>query len=205
MAVWGAPYPDTAHAERACQAAIEQRDLIQRLNVTLSAKYGVTIQVRMGINSGMVTAGNMGSDKKFQYTVMGDVVNLAARMEAANKEFGTDIIIGENTRKLLGPEMIVRTLGRVIPVGRTLGMIVYALEGHKRSITDRRLKVISLYEQALECFFQRDWKSCLRLLDESLALEHDIPAVILRTRARDYQMEPPGADWHGEYVQKEKD
>jgi adenylate cyclase len=97
MAEWGVPYPVPDHAAQACLAALEQQEKLAELRPILKAKYGKEIRVRMGLNSGTVTAGNMGSDKRFQYTVMGDAVNQAARLEPANKDYGTLIIMGEAT------------------------------------------------------------------------------------------------------------
>jgi class 3 adenylate cyclase len=93
MAVWGAPYPNPSHAEKACAAALRQRELMHAVNEQFAVPAGIELRVRTGINSGHVVAGNMGSGRKFQYTVIGDAVNLAARLEPFNKDFGTDIIM----------------------------------------------------------------------------------------------------------------
>ncbi|MEM6885262.1 MAG: CHASE2 domain-containing protein, partial [Verrucomicrobiota bacterium] len=97
MAEWGVPLEDPEHARKACRAAILQLEALDALNAQIEEESGISLAVRMGINSGQVSAGNMGSEKRFQYTVMGDAVNLAARLEPANKEYGSRIIIGEKT------------------------------------------------------------------------------------------------------------
>ncbi|MDI6774001.1 MAG: adenylate/guanylate cyclase domain-containing protein [Verrucomicrobiota bacterium] len=205
MAVWGAPYPDPEHARKTCQAALEHREIVRRLNARLQVEYGVTLNVRMGVNSGTVTAGNVGSARKFQYTVLGDTVNLAFRLEAANKEFGADIIIGEQTRALLGSEIVVRALGKIRVLGKSLSTTAYALEGRQESVGEAGLRVIRDYEAARACFTRREWAECRRRLDEILAREDDPPSAILRDRALRYQQHPPGPDWDGECVQGAKD
>ena len=97
MAVWGVPYPNEDHRMLACMAALEQQQRLKELRPKFRQDFGAEIYTRMGINSGEVTAGYMGSSQKMSYTVMGDAVNTAARFEPLNKIYGTDIAIGEAT------------------------------------------------------------------------------------------------------------
>jgi adenylate cyclase len=129
MAVWGAPFPVEDHALRACRAALAQRDRLTALQKEFREKFGLELRVRMGINTGCMTAGNMGSARRHQYTVMGDVVNVAARLEEANKEFGTDILMGEETWRRVNDKMVCRRVADIRVRGREKPLVVYELVG----------------------------------------------------------------------------
>ncbi|HDR05632.1 MAG TPA: adenylate/guanylate cyclase domain-containing protein, partial [Candidatus Marinimicrobia bacterium] len=127
MCDFGVPVEDPDHAWKACWAALDQQEKLKRLREEIKAEHGVEIIVRMGINSGLVSAGNMGSNQRFQYTVMGDAVNAAARFESANKQYGTYIMIGDNTYKLAKEYIEVRILDKIVVKGKAIPIIVYNL------------------------------------------------------------------------------
>lgn len=204
MAVWGAPFPDPQHAVKACLSALEQQRLIRALGDDLKAEYGVDLRVRMGIGSGRVTAGNMGSEKKFQFTVIGDVVNLASRLEPANKDFGTDIVISETTYRMAKDVVVARALARIVVIGKKEVVEVFELVGEKGKVPPEMLAVIESYEQALQRFYGRDWDGCLALVDGILTKRGDGPASLLRRRALECKAHPPADGWQGEYVRAEK-
>jgi adenylate cyclase len=131
MAEWGVPYAVPDHALQACRAALEQIAALEKLNLDWKERFGHSIAVRIGVNTGVVTAGNMGSRRRFQYTVMGDAVNLAARLEPLNKEYGTTILIGERTAELVKDALNVRLVDRVTLHGRSTPENVYELIGEK--------------------------------------------------------------------------
>ena len=204
MAVWGAPYPKADHAAAACESALEQQGLVTDLNGELEHDFGVTMRVRMGINSGLVTAGNVGSQKKFQYTVVGNTVNLAARLETANKEFGTSIVIGEDTRRLAGAGFVTRPLGEIVCAGKREVVQVHELVGVRDGVGQAMLEVLALYEEALGYFYHREWAQCLAILDAVLARGSDGPSSRLRERAAKHQAKEPPDDWSAAYVQTQK-
>lgn len=206
MAEWGVPFPLPDHAVKACQAALEQQSALNELRDALKNEFGHEIFVRMGINSGSITAGNMGSDKRFQYTVMGDAVNLAARLEPANKDYETSIIIGENTRQLAGSAIEVRLLDRIVVKGKTLPVEIYELLGMAGELRTTRKAVIEIYEKALRLHWERKWDEALILLEQAIAMDvHEKPAHTLKQRILFYQENPPPPEWNGEYVRATKD
>lgn len=131
MAVWGVPQPVEDHAVQACYAALEQKERLAALQRELKEVCGCEIAVRIGINTGLMTAGNMGSERRFQYTVMGDAVNVAARLQEANKEFGTGILIGESTYQLARALIEARCIGPVAIRGKQQTVVAYELLGRK--------------------------------------------------------------------------
>ena len=127
MAFWGAPAANADHAVDACRAALACQQALRQSG--LSDDGGRPLKVRIGINSGEVLVGNIGSEFRLNYTVIGDAVNVASRLEGANKEYGTDIIIGEETRRLAGDRIEVRELDRLTVYGREGGLAIYELLG----------------------------------------------------------------------------
>jgi len=206
MAEWGVPFPLKDHAVQACKAALKQQQELAALRPVLKNEFGHDIYVRMGVNSGSITAGNMGSDKRFQYTVMGDAVNLAARLEPANKDYGTDIIIGSATRDLAGTAIEVRLLDRIVVKGKTQPVEIYELLGMAGEVTEARQAVVSQYEQALHLHWDRKWDEALQLLDQIIAMDpNENPARSLKERILFYRNTPPPPEWQGEYVRTSKD
>lgn len=165
MAVWGAPYPQPDHAVNACLAALEQRELLRTRSPDWERAFGVAVRVRMALNSGPLIAGNMGSARKMQYTVMGDVVNVAARLEPLNRIYGTDILIGAGTRERLDARFVVQFLDRVVVKGRHTPVDVYALVGLRDAVPEATRAAIATYESAWALYAARDWDAALRRLD----------------------------------------
>lgn len=205
MAVWGAPNPDPDHALMACLSAIEQQKIIDYLNLRLSNEYGINLHVRMGLNSGVVTAGNMGSERKFQYTVMGDVVNLASRLEPVNKDFKTKIIIGDSTNRLVKDELATRILEKIVVKGKQEIVPIYELIGRKGDVEDAFLEVIALYSTALNQFHTRDWASAMRTVEKALNIRDDPASCYLKRRIKECMVNEPPEIWQGEYIRKDKD
>lgn len=204
MAVWGVPYPVTDHALQGCLAALEQQEKLAEIRPILKEQFGHEIKVRMGLNSGSVTAGNMGSDRKFQFTVMGDAVNQAARLEPSNKDYGTQIIIGETTFEAAKAGIEARMLDRILVQGKTKPIVIYELLGRKGAVAGPRLELARNYEHALELHWNREWDAAEELL-EAVGEGEDSASGNLLARIRYYRVHPPGASWNGEHTRATKD
>lgn len=170
MAEWGVPYQVPHHAEQACHAALEQIELLDAMRPELKKLFGHELRIRIGINSGVVTAGNMGSNDRFQYSVMGDSVNLAARLEPLNKEYGTTVILGEATQAQVGDLFETRLLDRVIVPGKSTSVAVYELLGQRGQVASGKIEAVALYEQALHLNWQGEWEPALLCLHECLRI-----------------------------------
>lgn len=206
MAEWGVPFAMQDHAVQACLAALEQQERLKELRSQLQEQFGHALHVRMGINSGTVTAGNMGSDRRFQYTVMGDAVNLASRLEPANKDYGTSIIIGESTRAAVKDMVETRLLDRMVVRGKSLPVAIFELLGRKNGIPATQAELVRLYEEALRLHWERRWDEALAVLDRALALDaNDKPSAMIRERVVWYVDNPPPAAWSGAYERTSKD
>lgn len=206
MAEWGVPFEMKDHAAQACLAAIEQQQELIKLRPLLKEQFGHDIHVRMGINSGVVTAGNMGSDKRFQYTVMGDAVNLASRLEPANKDYGTLIIIGEDTYNESKEAIEARLLDKIVVVGKTMPFQIYELITQKGNLLKEKRNAINLYETALRLHWDRKWEEAIKILTELLKSPvKDKACTKLLQRILFYKDNPPADSWNGEHIRTSKD
>jgi adenylate cyclase len=149
MAFWGAPLPDPLHAEHAVRAAIDMQMAMQALAVRLTERGLPTIAMRIGVHTGRVVVGNIGSQSRFSYSVIGDAVNLASRLEGANKAFGTGILVSEATAALLPADIALRLLDRVIVKGKSASIAVYT------PCADAAL--VSLSAEAVQSFYRQHW------------------------------------------------
>ncbi len=205
MCDFGVPVEDDEHAKKACWAALDQQKKIAELRPELKKEYGVEIYVRMGINSGLVSAGNMGSEQRFQYTVMGDAVNAASRFEGANKQYGSYLMIGENTYSLAKEFIEARMLDRLIVKGKARPITVYNLIAKKGEATEKELRLIEWYEKGLNYYWDREWDQAIKAFQKALTfLPEDPPSECFIKRCRNFKINPPPDDWLGEYIMTTK-
>jgi adenylate cyclase len=202
MAFWGAPMANADHAVDACRTALACQQALRQSALFDDA--GRPLKVRIGINSGAVLVGNIGSEFRLNYTVIGDAVNVASRLEGANKEYGTDIIIGEETRRLAGDRIIVRELDRLTVYGREGGLAIYELLGVAEGGAEPPAWA-ALYERGLAAYRGRDFTAAVKCFQEVLLTRPaDQPAHIMLARSREFLHSPPGTDWEAANAMKVK-
>ena len=202
MAFWGAPTANPNHAVDACRAALACQSAL--LQSGLVDDHGRPVKVRIGINSGDMLVGNIGSEFRLNYTVIGDAVNVASRLEGANKEYGTEIIIGEETRRLAGDRIHVRELDRLVVYGRAGGLAIYELLGVAADGTEPPRWAV-LYKSALTAYRAQDFARAISLFHQVLAANgSDRPSQIMLERCREFLQSPPGEDWEAANAMKMK-
>ncbi len=198
MAFWGAPAANASHALDACRAALACQETLVRFNIRDDR--GEPLSVRIGVNSGNVLVGNIGSDARLNYTAIGDAVNVASRIEGANRLYGTDIIIGEATRCEAGEAILVRELDRIAVHGRTEGTAIYELLGLAQDGSSP-LGWVALYEEGLKAYRTRNFTKAINLFQMVLTIrESDLPSRLMIGRCQALDVAPPPDDWTGTTV-----
>jgi adenylate cyclase len=206
MAVFGAPIAHGNHAFNACATALEMQEQMLKLRELWGKQGRPQLHARCGINTGPMVVGNMGSENRFDYTVMGDSVNLGARLEPANKQYGTKIMIGEQTYLLAKDLIVARELDLLRVKGKTEPVRVYELIGlTQKGVSDKPKQVIGLFKLGFENYLSQNWEMAIKYFREVLKLEPlDGPAKTYIRRCEAYAAEAPGADWDGVFTMQTK-
>jgi adenylate cyclase len=206
MAFWNAPTVNPNHAVAACHAALACRAAFVEFRERMDIPNDRQVGLRIGINSGEILVGNIGSRDRLNYTAIGDAVNVASRLESLNKRYGTDILIGEATRDAAGEAIIVRRLDRVAVYGRRGGQTVYELIGRAEDRSQPGgLDWIGLYESAFDRYLQRGWNGAIDLFEQADHVRNgDAPSRHMILRCRRFIEQPPPADWDGTDVAESK-
>lgn len=197
MAIFGAPLPYYNHAEKACKSAFE---MIKRLEELRQAHVGQNggsyFDIGIGINTGDMVVGNLGSEQLFDYTVIGDAVNLGARLEGLNKFYGTRIIISESTLKAAGESIIARELDSVKVKGKDIPIKIFEVIGIDRvSQLEKDLRM-DTYQMGLDFYIKQKWYECLREMNKVLReFPSDGPARLYVRRCLDLMENPPEEEW----------
>jgi adenylate cyclase len=174
-----------------CRAALGFRRAIEAAGV--NDDNGHPLQIRIGINSGRMLVGNIGSELRLNYTVIGDAVNVAGRLEGANKQYGTQILIGAETARLIRHAFIIREIDSIAVYGRTEGLAVYELIGQAGGTNDGITGWIANYERGLAKYRNRDFTAAILCFDAVLSERHgDRPTEIILDRCR--RLEQSGTD-----------
>src|SRR5499427_9274337 len=195
VAVFGAPLDDPNHTENAVNAALRRRDRLYRLNREPVEWQRFTLRQRIGINSGDALVGNIGSRQRFNYTVMGDTVNVASRLEGANKYFGTTIMAAKSTFDGAAAGFLWRELDSVRVQGRDEPVSIYEPLARHGEETPEQKVVAAAYGHALACWRRRDFAGCVEALSPIAAA--DPPSAILVQRAKKFLVHAPAPDWDG--------
>jgi adenylate cyclase len=198
MAFWNAPLDNPNHRSDAILAALECQEAIKELNKTLDPNLPEIPAVRIGINSGTVTVGLTGSQKKLQYTVIGDEVNLASRLEGANKFFGSKTIISETTYAGAKDRVVARTLGRVRVVGKETPIKIFEPLAEAGKLPPDWAKGLPIYEAGVADFDARKYKEALASFTAFAAIfPDDGPGQLYLARCQEYAVLAPDAAWEG--------
>jgi adenylate cyclase len=205
MAFWGAPRLLEEHAKHTCFAAIDQRKALASLRKKWVSEGKPAIEVRMGIHTGKMVVGNMGSAQRMNYTIMGDAVNLASRLEGANKAFDSRIMISESTYAACHESIDARELDTIRVVGRNDPVTVYQLlerknqtQGILADLVDRYASALALYKNGNYQDALLGFKSCVELDAE------DGPALTMVSRCESFVGAPPADDWDHVFTLVEK-
>jgi class 3 adenylate cyclase len=203
MAYWGPPFVDEAdHARFACLAALEMIERIATLRGEIPELLGVrgtpmeTCDLRIGVATGEALVGSIGSDVMMSYTVMGDVVNLASRLEGANKLYGTRNLFSQRTIATAGAAIEVREIDQVVVAGHTHSEVIFEILGRKGEPTPQQLALRASYLEGLAAYRERRWDDALRAFNDALeVMPGDGPSTALLKRVEGLKANPPSQDW----------
>jgi class 3 adenylate cyclase len=202
MAVFGAPVPHSDDALRSVLAGLEMTKRLEEFNADQLAKGKDPFRIGVGISYGVVTAGNIGCDLKMNYTVIGDEVNLASRIEGQTKRYKQPILISGAIYQRVKNELPCRLVDYVAVKGKKVGVRIYTA---RSEVAGREAEAWTLHEKALERYFSRDFRGASELLLKVLELlPGDVPAELFLERCRAYSSAPPPPDWDGVEVLTEK-
>jgi adenylate cyclase len=202
MAIFGAPLEQQDHAVRACAAALAMRDQRRALAVEWARIGRPALRARTGVNSGSMLVGNLGSKYRFAYGVLGDQVNVASRLEGLNRTYGTEILVGENTARLVANAFRLRELDTVRVLGRTERMRVYELLEKAGPLPPEIEQALRAYTAGLEAYRQRAWEDARALFLEASALwPADGASRAMAERCDGLRKAPPDDTWDGAFEQ----
>jgi len=204
MAFWGAPLQQPDHAEMACSSCLEMMDKLKELQNKWKKDNLPSFDIGIGLNSGDAIVGNMGSSSRFDYTAMGDNVNLASRMEGLNKYYGTNIIITEKTWKIVKEKFESRKLDMVKVKGKKKSILIYELISQKDKLSKKQNDFIRFYETGLDLYFNKKWKPAIDSFQKAIEQKEDKPSSIFIERCQEYLKNPPSKDWNGIWVMEHK-
>jgi len=204
MAVFGAPLEQKDHAQRACRTAIEMIAKLKELQKKWAAEGWPEINIGIGVNTGDMVVGNMGSEMRFDYTVMGDNVNLASRLEGTNKEYGTQIIISEFTYEIVKDEFVCRELDAVRVKGKKLPVRIFELLGEKKDEA-KWVEFIRIFERGLAFYRAAKWDEAIHQFGRILEFQtNDYPARLYIERCNELKKSPPEGGWDGIFTLTKK-
>jgi adenylate cyclase len=200
MAFWGAPVADPQHARNGVLAALDMQKECRILNEKFAARGWPTLKIGVGVNSGSVRVGDMGSKVRRAYTAMGDVVNVASRLEGVTKRYGADIIIGDGTRKLISG-FVLREVDRVRVKGKEEPVTIYEPLGLEGQVEQAKQDEINIWNQALRLYRQQEWdRAEVQLLNlRKMAPDGELYGLFIE-RIAHHRAHPPGEGWDGAWT-----
>jgi adenylate cyclase len=211
MAFWGAPFEEEGHAARGCNAALEMMKRVRELQKQWEAQGKPSLEIGIGLNTGVASVGNMGSALRYGYTALGDAVNLSSRLEGLNKDYGTHIIVNETTYQAVkGDGFVFRELDLMRVKGKLQPVTIYQLMGRQTDFdadgTAETIRAqVELFVGARELYRKRQWKAARSAFEEILARwPKDGPSHVYLERCQEYIAAEPTADWDGVFVMTHK-
>lgn len=202
MAFWNAPTDQTNHRQLAIEAAHSMNDALSKFNEEVKGSLDFKLEIGIGINSGECIVGNMGSDKRFDYTVLGDAVNLASRLESQSSNYGLHMIVGENTY-MNDSAFYMIEIDKIAVKGKSSAETIYTcfkpeiifMDGFKEK-----------HDAFLREYRLQNWEAARSLIDELITSPNELELYYkhMRTRIDDYEINPPSSDWKGVYVAQNK-
>ncbi len=202
IAFWGAPLTDDEHALNACYTAIDAQHEMKMLAIHWKNQ-GIddrlaNMMTRIGINTGPMVVGNMGSSNRMDYTMMGDSVNLAARLEGVNKFYGTYNLISETTYEMVKDYVEARELDKIIVVGKEEAVTIYELVCRKGELPKNYVEGFKLFNEAMKAYRNRDFQTSIEYFNKVTEyIEKDPPSLCYIERIKFYLINPPPEDWNG--------
>ena len=205
MAFWGAPSDLEDHAYQACLAAMECRQFLIEMNSNFKKAGKPELFTRFGINSGDVIVGNFGYQERFNYTVIGDNVNLASRLEGINKLYGTTIIVSESTFQMIRDRIACRKIDIVAVKGKDIGIPIYEIISAIGTLPSEQKAFLYLFNNGMDLYLNKKWQQAMMSIVRAQQLcPHDVPSGIIINRCREFIKNPPPPDWQGTFVLREK-
>ncbi|MEK6709986.1 MAG: adenylate/guanylate cyclase domain-containing protein [Nitrospinota bacterium] len=205
VAFFGAPHPMPDHAARACLVSLDMQVAMVRLRAVWKERGMKELHMRVGLNTGPAVVGNMGSKTRMDYTMMGDTVNTAARFEGANKQYGSNIMIGQFTYEASKHAIEARELDLINVVGKKEPVPIYELLAKKGELTPGKMKALEFYHQGLLVHRERRFDEAMGMFAQGLALDKtDGPCKALVKRCEEYIIDPPPKNWNGAFVMTSK-
>jgi adenylate cyclase len=204
MALFGAPLEQPDHARQACRAALRMEDTLEELNRQWTKQGRPPLRIGVGVNSGPVAVGNMGSDRLFDYTAIGDNVNLASRLEGLTKYYGTNVLISQATAEALENGFILRDVDRVRVKGKAQASGIFEVMGEGEPDPELA-RFLTAYHQGLALYRQQHWSDSIAAFEQALAVQpDDKPSQRYLDLARKHQETPPEPEWEAVTVMAEK-
>jgi adenylate cyclase len=204
MAFWGSPYPHPDHAQRGCACALEMLARMEQLNRESRTQGAHPLSMGIGLNTGPVKVGNMGSSKRLTWTALGDNVNLASRLEALTRQYDCGILLSDSTRTQVRDSFLCRELDCIRVKGRLQPVVIYELLA-PLSDGAQHTELVARFADALSSYRSRNWDEALRMFD-ALASQfpNDGPTLVFRQRCLEFLQHAPPPDWDGVYGMKSK-
>jgi len=201
IAFWNAPLEQADHAVKACKAALDCQNKLKDMASLFESKYGHVLSVRIGINTGPAVVGNMGSYRRFDYTAIGDTVNLASRLEGACKQYRVPILIGQNTYSEVKDQILTREVDIIRVVGKNRPERVFEIIAETGKATKDQQKLVSDFQEALTGYKNQEWEKAAVLFQ---GIKDDALAGLYAARCAEFAKNPPPEHWDGVFGLKIK-